>query len=456
MSTIVSISTAPGIGGIGIIRMSGEKSFEILDKIFKPKTSQKIEDIKGYTIKYGHIVENNEIIDEVLVSYFKAPRSYTTENMCEINSHGGNVVVKKILEICLKNGAELAEPGEFTKRAFLNGRIDLAQAESVIDVINAKSDKEAKSGIKQLEGYLSKEIKGIKQEILDVLVNIEVTIDYPEYDTPEVQEKEIAQMLESVGKKLKKLEKSYDNGKIIKDGIKTAIIGKPNAGKSSLLNAILKEDRAIVTDIAGTTRDTIEEFVTINGIPLNLVDTAGIREASDEVEKIGVEKSIKQANDADLIIAIFDSSKDLEEEDIEILNLIKGKKSIILLNKSDLNSKIDENDERFTSITENILKISALNKSGIDELYEKIAELFNLNEINLDNEILITNIRHKNIISKSLENVNKAKEALEINMPIDIITIYIKEILEDLGEITGEVVTEDIINEIFSKFCLGK
>ena len=456
MSTIVSISTAPGIGGIGIIRMSGEKSFEILDKIFKPKTSQKIEDIKGYTIKYGHIVENNEIIDEVLVSYFKAPRSYTTENMCEINSHGGNVVVKKILEICLKNGAELAEPGEFTKRAFLNGRIDLAQAESVIDVINAKSDKEAKSGIKQLEGYLSKEIKGIKQEILDVLVNIEVTIDYPEYDTPEVQEKEIAQMLESVGKKLKKLEKSFDNGKIVKDGIKTAIIGKPNAGKSSLLNAILKEDRAIVTDIAGTTRDTIEEFVTINGIPLNLVDTAGIREASDEVEKIGVEKSIKQANDADLIIAIFDSSKDLEEEDIEILNLIKGKKSIILLNKSDLNSKINENDDRFTSITENILRISALNKYGIDELYEKIAELFNLNEINLDNEILITNIRHKNIISKSLENVNKAKKALEINMPIDIITIYIKEILEDLGEITGEVVTEDIINEIFSKFCLGK
>ena len=456
MSTIASISTAPGIGGIGIIRMSGEDSFKIIEKIFKPRTEQKIEEIKGYTIKYGNILENGEVIDEVLVSYFKAPKSYTTENMCEINSHGGNVVVRKILELCLKNGAELAEPGEFTKRAFLNGRIDLAQAESVIDVINAKSDKEAKSGIKQLEGFLSKEIKTIKQEILDVLVNVEVTIDYPEYDTPEVQENEMRTMLESVKNKLEKLEKSFDNGKILKEGIKTAIIGKPNAGKSSLLNAILKEERAIVTDIAGTTRDTIEEFVTVNGIPLKLVDTAGIRQASDEVEKIGVEKSIKQAEEADLIIAIFDSSKELTEEDLEILKLIENKQAIILLNKSDLNSIITEQDERLKNITKNILKISALNKTGIEELYEKISEMFNLNEINFDNEILITNIRHKNIISSALENVKKAKDALNLNMPIDIITIYIKDILEDLGEITGEVVTEDVINEIFSKFCLGK
>ena len=455
-TTIASISTAPGIGGIGIIRMSGAQTFEILEKIFKQKNPQKIEDIKGYTIKYGHIVDNEKIIDEVLVSYFKAPKSYTTENMCEINSHGGTVILKEILELCLKNGAELAEPGEFTKRAFLNGRIDLAQAESVIDIINAKSEKEAKSSINQLEGFLSRDIREIKQGILDVLVNIDVTIDYPEYDTPEVQKKEIKDMLENTINKLSRLEKSFDNGKIIKDGIKTAIIGKPNAGKSSLLNAILKEDRAIVTALAGTTRDTIEEFVTVRGVPLKLVDTAGIREAVDEVEKIGVEKSIKQAQDADLEIAIFDSSKPLDAEDLEILNLIKNKKTIILLNKTDLKQVISEDDDRLTSVTSNILKISALNKTGIEELYDKISEMFNLDEINLDNEVLITNLRHKNIISKAKENALNAKNALENNMPIDIIAIYIRQILDDLGEITGEVVTEDIINEIFSKFCLGK
>ena len=436
--------------------MSGKDCFKILEKIFEPKKREKIEDIKGYTIKYVNIVENGIVVDEVLVSYFKEPKSYTTENMCEINSHGGNIIVKKILELCLKNGAQLAEPGEFTKRAFINGRIDLSQAESVIDVINAKSDKELKAGINQLKGGLSREIAEIKKEILDVMVNIEVAIDYPEYDVEDVTYAEITGMLESVEKKLHKLEKSFDNGKIIKEGIKTAIIGKPNAGKSSLLNRILKEDRAIVTQYEGTTRDTIEELVNINGIPLKLIDTAGIRNAEDEVEKIGINKSKEIAKNAELIIAIFDSSKELSEEDKEILDIIKDKNTIIVLNKIDLNQKITKKDDRFKGITENILEISALNNTGIEELYKKITEMFELSEINLDNELIITNIRHKNLITKALNNIQETKITIKNNMPIDIVAVNIKEILENLGNITGEYITEDIINEIFSKFCLGK
>ena len=436
--------------------MSGKECFEILDKVFIPKNKENIEDIKGYTIKYGNIVNNREIIDEVLVSYFKAPKSYTTEDMCEINSHGGNIIMKKILELCLKNGATLAEPGEFTKRAFLNGRIDLTQAESVIDVINAKSDKEAKTAINQLEGALSKKISEIKKEIMDVMINIEVAIDYPEYDVEDATNRQILEMLNSVEEKLLKLSKGFDEGKILKEGIKTAIIGKPNAGKSSLLNAILKEERAIVTEYEGTTRDTIEEFVTIEGIPLKLIDTAGIRNAKDEVEKIGIKKSREIANTADLVIAIFDSSKELDGEDIEILKLIKNKKSIIILNKCDLEGKIDEKNIKLNESSEYIIKISALKNIGIDLLYEKISELFNLNQINIDNDVLITNIRQKDFINKAIENVKKAKETIDNKMTTDIVAIFIKDILEDLGSITGEFVTEDIINEIFSKFCLGK
>ncbi len=437
--------------------MSGENCFEILDKIFQAKKPQKIEEIKGYTIKYGHIIENNEIIDEVLVSYFKKPLSYTTENMCEINSHGGNVLVKKILELCLKNGAKLADPGEFTKRAFLNGRIDLLQAESVIDVIHAKSEREAKAGMKQLEGKLSKKIGEIKQQIMDVMVQLEVTIDYPEYDVEDVTNRQVQEMLNKVEKDLEILEKSFDNGKLLKEGIKTAIIGKPNAGKSSLLNALLKEDRAIVTEFEGTTRDTIEEFVTIQGIPLKLIDTAGIRNAKDEVEKIGIAKSKEIADSADLIIAIFDSSKELTAEDREILELIKNKKSIILLNKIDLQTtKIDENESSLKEVSDYIIKISALNQIGLEKLEQAILDMFQLNEINLDNEIVITNIRHKALIHQAIEDVKKAKDAIQKQIPLDMIAIFIKDILEDLGNITGDVVTEDIINEIFARFCLGK
>lgn len=435
--------------------MSGEKTFEILAKMFIAKKPKDISEIPGYTMQYGNIVDDGKIIDEVLVSYFKAPKSYTTEDMCEINSHGGNVIMRKILQICLKNGADLAEPGEFTKRAFLNGRIDLSQAESVIDIINAKSDREAKEGIKQLEGYLATSIRKIKNEILDVMTNIEVSIDYPEYDTPEVLEDDLKKKMEEVLDKLHRLEASFDNGKLIKEGIKTAIIGKPNAGKSSLLNAILKEDRAIVTEYEGTTRDTIEEFVNINGIPLKLIDTAGIRETENEVEKIGIEKSIKYAKEADLVILIIDGSKDLSKEDIEILNIVNSKKTIIILNKIDLEQKIDENTPEIVKFN-NIIKISALKKEGIDKLYEKINDLFNFNQINVDNDIVITNERHKIQIQKAIQNLNKAIKSLSINMPIDIVAIGLKDVLSDLGEITGEEASEEIINEIFARFCLGK
>ena len=435
--------------------MSGEKTFSILSKIFIAKHPKDISEIPGYTMQYGNIIDDGKIIDEVLVSYFKSPKSYTTENMCEINSHGGNIIMRKILQICLKNGAELAEPGEFTKRAFLNGRIDLSQAESVIDIINAKSDREAKEGIKQLEGYLADEIVGIKSHILDVMTNIEVSIDYPEYDTPEVLEDDLRKKINIALDKLKKLEKSFDNGKIIKEGIKTAIIGKPNAGKSSLLNAILKEDRAIVTEYEGTTRDTIEEFVNINGIPLKLIDTAGIRNTENKVEQIGIEKSIKYAKEADLIILIIDASKELSQDDKEILNIVNPNKTIIILNKIDLEQKLDENISELSNFN-NIIKISALKKEGLDNLYEKINDLFNLNKINVDNDIVITNERHKIQIQKAIQNLEKAIKSLNDNMPIDIVAISLKDVLSDLGEITGEEASEEIINEIFARFCLGK
>lgn len=456
MSTIASISTAPGIGGIGIIRMSGRDTFKILNKIFVMKNSKDIKEISGYTMKYGHIVENNRIIDEVLVSYFKSPKSYTTEDMCEINSHGGTVVMRKILELCLKNGANLAEPGEFTKRAFLNGRIDLSQAESVIDIINAKSEREAKEGIKQLNGFLSKEIFEIKQILLEIMTNIEVSIDYPEYDTPNVTNVEILEKIDISRKKLEDLKDSFDNGKYIKQGIKTVIIGKPNAGKSSLLNAILNEDRAIVTEVEGTTRDTIEEFVNIKGIPLNLVDTAGIRESHDIVEKIGIEKSKKLAEEADLIIAIFDSSQNFTNEDLEILKIAKNKKSIIVLNKIDLKQKVTSDNPELKDLNKNLINLSAKNKNGLNSLFEKINDMFNLNEINLDNDVVITNERHKNLISTAIKNLNEAERSLNIGMPVDIIAINLKDVLHNLGEITGEEASEEIINEIFSRFCLGK
>lgn len=454
MSTIVAISTAPGIGGIGIIRMSGEQCFDVLDKIFKQKNKQNIEDIKGYSIKYGVIMEENNIIDEVLVSYFKAPKSYTAENMCEINSHGGIVIMNKILDLCLKNGAELAEPGEFTKRAFLNGRLDLSQAEAVIDVINSKTEREAKVSLDQLEGNLSEKITKIRKMIISVMADIEATIDYPEYDLEEVTNTKISNILDEVDNLLNSLEKSFYNGKILREGINTAIIGKPNAGKSSLLNIILNEERAIVTDIEGTTRDTIEEFISIEGVPLKIIDTAGIRNANDEVEKIGVNKAKEIAKKSDIIIAIFDSNKTLTDEDREILELLKNRNAIILLNKIDLERKIDINEIK--KYNKPIVEISTKTREGLEELYSEITKMFKLNEIAIDGETIVSNERHKTIIINSRKNLDKARETIKNNMPIDIISTYLKEIIEELGKITGETVTEDVISEIFSKFCLGK
>ena len=458
-NTIAAIATATGSGGIGIIRMSGDKCFEILKKFFVPKNKNvDIDKVEGYTIKYGYIIDSKtkEKIDEVLVSFFRAPKSYTTENMCEINSHGGMIVEKKILEQCLLNGAELAQPGEFTKRAFLNGRIDLSQAESVIDIINAKNDKEAKASFEQLQGKLSKEIEEIRADLLDIMSDIEASIDYPEYDIEETTEEKAMNLLNKEKERLELLEKSFESGKILKEGVKTVIVGKPNAGKSSLLNVILNEDRAIVSDYAGTTRDTIEEFVNIDGVPLKIIDTAGIRKTDDFVEKIGVEKAINLIKDADLIIAIFDSSRKLDEEDFKVLDLIKNKKSIILLNKCDLSQKNEETINYMSKLNKTVIKASMKTEDGIKDLYNEISNLFNSREIELNDGVIVTNIRHKNLIHKAIENIKKAMDSISQKMPIDITAICIKETLEDLGEITGNNVSEDIINKIFSKFCLGK
>ena len=435
MNTVAAISTGAGTGGIGIIRMSGEKCFDILKKIFIPfDKNVDLDNVKGYTIKYGYIIntENKEKIDEVLVSFFRAPRSYTTENMCEINSHGGTIVERKILEQCLLNGADLAMPGEFTKRAFMNGRIDLSQAESVIDLINAKTDKEAEASFNQLQGKLSKEIEKIRGELLDIMSDIEASIDYPEYDIEETTNEKANKVLKGIKEKLLSLENSFTNGKILKEGVKTVIVGKPNAGKSSLLNAILDEERAIVSDYAGTTRDTIEEFININGVPLKIVDTAGIRETEDKIEKIGVNKALDLIEEADLIIAIFDNSKKLEEEDFKILDLIKNRPSIILLNKSDLSKKNTQTTNYMSNMKKTVIETSMKTKMGLEELYSTISDMFINNEIDLNDEIIITNVRHKNQIHKAIENINRAIEQINKNMTIDIVAICIREVLEDL------------------------
>ena len=456
METIAAISTAPGLGGIGIIRITGDKAFEILLKIFKNTKVKKIEDILPNTIIYGKIYDDSRMVDEVLVSFFKSPNSYTKEDLVEINTHGGSIVMKEILNLVLKKGAMLAEPGEFTKRAFLNGRIDLSQAEAIIDLINSKTVREAKESINQLEGHLSSKIENIRQKMLNLMIAIDVNIDYPEYDEEEVTKNRSLGELRIISEELIKLENSFNSGKILRDGVKTVILGKTNAGKSSLLNRILKEDRAIVSNIEGTTRDTIEEFVDVEGIPLKLIDTAGIRNSSNEIEQIGIQKSKKLADSADLIIAIFDITKNLTEDDQELLEIIKDKECIILLNKIDVLSENIELEKRLKSINKNILKISAMEDIGIQQLFDKIVEIYSFNNDSLSNDVLISNERHKNLIQKARMEIDEAINAAENDMYIDIISIYITNAMNYLAEITGNNVTDDVINEIFKKFCLGK
>lgn len=447
--TIAAISTALGVGAISIIRVSGKDSLNIVDKIFDGKDLTKV---PSHTIHYGHILSDNEIIDEVLVSVMLSPKTFTKENIVEINSHGGIATTNKILELLLKNGARLAEPGEFTKRAFLNGRIDLVEADGIMNLIEAKNEKARQLSINQLSGKVSKLVQDLRDDLISIISNIEVNIDYPEYEDIEVltNDKIYQDLLKLKKNLINIITKSKDN-KIINQGINVGIIGRPNVGKSSLLNNLLEEEKAIVTDIEGTTRDTVEGQITLNGIILNIIDTAGIRETNDVVEKIGVEKSLDIINKSDLIILMLNNNEPLTEEDKKLLNLIQNKINIILVNKNDLESKID-----YSTLPSNIIKISINNNEGIDELKTRIIELFNLGKLETEDLTYLSDARSIALLEKSLEKINDSISSIKNNEPIDIVELSIKESWNLLGEIIGETYTDELIDELFSRFCLGK
>lgn len=454
--TIAAIATAPGEGGIGIIRISGEKSLQVAQSIFKSKSGKMIKDYNARTLIYGTVVDNEKVIDEVLVAYMKGPNSYTAEDVIEINCHGGFISVKKILELILSKDVRLAEAGEFTKRAFLNGRIDLSQAEAIIDVIKSKTDMAHEVAQSQLEGSLAKKIKDLRMNVTEVLAHLEVSIDFAEEDVEEITYQTLEEKALELRNEIKKLYDTAESGKILRDGLKTVIVGKPNVGKSSLLNSILGENRAIVTDIAGTTRDVIEEFVNIKGIPLKIVDTAGIRETEDVVEKIGVEKSRESFSTADLVIMVLDASRKLSEEDMEILESLKNKKTIVLLNKMDLEPQIElEKIEEFVN-SEDIIKISALKHQGIEELQDKIEAMVYHGSVKNSSNLMITNSRHKDALFKAYESINDAISAIEQRMPYDFIEVDLKNIWDYLGYINGDTVREDLLDTIFANFCIGK
>lgn len=454
--TIAAIGTALSNSGISIIRISGKDSLNIIRKIFVSNSK-----IMPNNIIYGKIVENGKVVDTVLVSYFKNPKSYTGEDVCEINCHGGVQITREILQLVLANGARLAEPGEFSKRAFLNGKMDLTKAEAVINLINSKNTTQARIAANNLEGDLYKKIKEVREELIELMAHIEVSVDYPEYDYDEVENDNVISLLNKKIIEINNILSTYEQGKYIKDGVNVVILGKPNVGKSSLLNTLSRSQKAIVTEIPGTTRDVIEERINIGNIILNLSDTAGIRKTDDFVEKIGVKRSIEKIDEADLVIYLLNVESDIDDEDKEILSKIqnKGIKLVTVINKIDKGQKL-----KFDSILDElkqfgvneVIKMSVLNNEGIDELKNKIEEIFNTNDLDFENELIITNERHRDLLNKSKEYLEIAKKEIEDNEPIDIVSIVIKNATKSLGEIIGADVNQDIVNKIFEKFCLGK
>lgn len=450
--TICAIATSQGVGAIAIVRVSGEESIKIVNSIFKGKDLNKV---NSHTINYGHITDNNEVIDEVLVSVMKAPRTFTTEDVVEINTHGGIAPTNKVLELLLEKGCRLAEPGEFTKRAFLNGRIDLLEAEAVMDMIDSKTEAQRKMAANQIDGKTSNLINELRNDMVQIISNINVNIDYPEYDDVDIITNDLLiPKITKLKEKIQRILKESENGKIIKEGIKTSIIGRPNVGKSSLLNALLQEDKAIVTNIAGTTRDIVEGQISINGILLNMIDTAGIRETEDIIEAIGVEKSLKIMEESDLVLFMLNNNEKLSEDIKELLEKIANRKYLVLINKTDLESKLDRSELKVDP--DRIIELSIIENKGIDLLKDKIVELFNLNELETKDPTYLSNSRSISILKRCLNRVKDIEKALKENMPIDMIELDIKSIWEELGTINGSTYEEELLDEMFSRFCLGK
>ncbi len=450
--TICAIATSQGVGAIAIIRVSGEDSIKIVNKIFKGKDLEKVQ---SHTINYGHIIDNDKIIDEVLVSVMKAPKTYTTEDTVEINTHGGISPTNRVLELLLENGCRLAEPGEFTKRAFLNGRIDLLEAEAVMDMINSKTETQRQMASNQLNGKVSNLINDLRSDMAQIISNINVNIDYPEYDDVDIMTNEILlPKINNLKTKIEKILQESKNGKIIKEGINTSIIGRPNVGKSSLLNALLNEDKAIVTDIAGTTRDIVEGQINLNGILLNIIDTAGIRKTDDKIEAIGVEKSFQMINKSDLILLMLNANEKLTKDIEDIIDKIKDKKFLIIINKIDLENKLDRS--KINIPNNKIVELSILEDKGIDNLKNKIIDMFNIAEIETKDPTYLNNTRSISILKNCLNSIKEVEKGINNNLPIDMIELDIKNIWEELGKINGTYYEEELLDEMFSRFCLGK